>query len=352
MKRTFIIGVALAAVAAAASMASAGGSGSTTRTGTVGVEERLDRFVTDLESEATRVGDATFTERFATEFGVTVDVLTQQRTQFGTDWGDLFLAYSIAEASRTTVTLDEIFQMRESGSTWTQIARSLQVPPGRLMLSVRKRLESFDVEASPGRRAGSGGANRSGTRRAGTTTGVDRQIDARLETLDDATSRLGDQVTAERLAQEFGVTVDELNQQRTQFGAEWGELLLAHSILDRSKTTVTIDEIFAMRSSGESWTQIARSLRIPPGQLLRALRSETQALAQVEGTATTRTNGKGAMKTARGGGGATKTMKGGGAAAKTQVGAAARLSKTTTMHGQGALMRATARGATKVHGRK
>ena len=351
MKRTFIIGVALAA-AAAASLASAGGSASTTRTGTIGVEARLEGFVTDLESEATRVGDATFTERFATEFGVTVDVLTQQRTQFGTDWGDLFLAYSIAEASRTTVTLDEIFQMRESGSTWTQIARSLQVPPGRLMVSVRKRLETLDVEASLGRRSGSGEGNRSGTVRTGKTTGVDRQIDARLETLDDATSRLGDQLTAERLAEEFEVTVDVLNQQRTQFDAEWGELLLAYSIMDRSKTTVTIDEIFALRSSGDSWTEIARSLRIPPGQLLRTLRSETQALAEVDGTATTRTHGKGggsAMKTTRAGG-ATKTMKG-GSAAKTQVGAAARLSKTT-VHGQGALMRATARGATKVHGRK
>lgn len=347
MKRTFIIAAALAAATAAAGMASAWQDEGTTRTSTNtmrGVESRLEGVVSNLETEATRLGDATFTERFATQFGVTVDVLTQQRTQYGVEWGDLFLAYSIQSASKTTLTLDQIFQMRGSGSTWTQIARSVKVPVGKLMHSVQSRLDAFRTESTTGARTGGG----SGSGRTGAISGLDRQIDTRLASLDEETSRLGDQATAERLSQEFGVTVDVLNQQRTQFNADWSDLLVGYSILEQSRTAVTLEQIFSLRESGQTWTQIARSLRIPPGKLLRSIRTQTQTL-----TSSKTTRGGEAVKTARGGGtAAMKTTKGGGTATMRAGGAAAARVSTTTLHGQGSLMRAAARGSMTTHGRK
>jgi hypothetical protein len=366
----------MAAMAVTAGSAWAwGGTGTTSGTSTLGttntmrgIETRIEDASAQVGAEATRVGDATFTERFATEFGVTTGVLAQQQTQFQADWGDLFIAYSIQDASRTSVTLDQIFTMRASGEPWTQIAMSLRVPPGRLLHSVQTRLQTFDtaMAGTSARRSGSrsGGSNRM------TTTGINRQIDTQLRTLDDQMTRLDDTQIADRLAQDFGVTADVLTQQRTQFNADWGDIVLAYTIMDRSKTTVTIDEIFALRSSGESWTQVAREFRVSPGRLLGGIRAEARTLATADtetttsgrltgkaGTARVRLHTKGpattaSMKTARGSS-ATRTTTGSTVSACTKTtlstGTAARISSTRTsaLMGRGAMMRAAARAGHK-----
>lgn len=373
MKRVLIIGMALA-VAASAGSAWAWGTTATTTSTMRTLETQLEGTATSVGVEAARLGDLAFTERFANEFGVTTDRLTQQMTQYDADWSDLFLAYSIASAARTKVSIDQILTLRASGRTWIQIARTLRIPPGRLWMAVESRAETFTLVTTTTRtttedRSGSGttsdrsasnrtadrsgssrvqgsGSTRAASRGVAAVKGIDRQIDSRLQLLEDQSARLGDATIAERLARELDVTADVLNQQRTQYGADWGDLLMAYTIVDRSKTTVTVDEIFALRASGQSWTQIARSLRIPPGQLLRAIRAETRSLTDAT--------------LARGGsarGGSKATTKGIGATMRSTRGASAtalnKVSKTTNlMRGQGAVMRAAARGAMTTHGKK
>jgi len=365
MKR---IAFLVAALVGTAGIASAAGTTHTMR----GVETRLEGAATTLNTETTRLGGTTVTERFATKFDVTTDVLVQQQTQFDVELGDLFLAYSIADASRTTVTVDDIFAMRQEGATWTQIARSLRVPPGRLMRAVDVGITVLTSESGVARTSGRGRAGThggSGARSGGTgVTGVDRQIDLRLQTLDDQASRLGDAAISERLSQDFNVSVDVLNQQRTQFNADWGDLLAAYTLQSRASTTITIEEIFALRSSGTSWTQIARSLRVPPGQFLRGIRTETMTLArtsttttdETSTTTTTRTHGKGsaAMRgttaggtaCARTGSGSTRTTQ--MTAGKTMTSSLKTSTSATLLHGRGAMMRAAARGAMTTRGHK
>ncbi|MGE5178233.1 MAG: hypothetical protein ACM3PF_03975 [Bacteroidota bacterium] len=381
MKRIWILAALTLAAAPPSAWARSGGTTSSTTNTIRGVETRLETTVSTVNSDATRVGGATFTDRLATDLGVTADVLTQERTQFNVGFGDLLVAYSIQSASKTSVTIDQIMQMRASGQSWTAIARSLQIAPGRLMRSVTMQASSLSSTSSTGgsgtgttsrSTSGSGSTTRnatfSGSGRTGAITGVDRQIDTRIQSFDDATSRLGDPTMVEtRLAQDLGVTTDVLTQQETQYNATLGDLLVAYTIQSDARTSVTLDEIFTMRSSGETWTQIARAFRIPPGTLLRGIRTETQTLSSATSgsgstsgtttTTTTRTHGKGATAASqmhgKGGTAAVGTTLRGHGGATLSTGTTTRLSTTTTLlHGQGALMRANASGALRGGGHK
>ena len=104
----------------------------------------------------------------------------------------------------------------------------------------------------------------------------DTRLQGTVAAVNEDAVRMGDAAFAERVAGELGVSANTLVQQRTLFDASWGDLIVAYAIAGSSKSNVTVDQIFGMRSDGRTWTQIAGSLRVPRGRIFTAVRNRTE----------------------------------------------------------------------------
>jgi len=103
---------------------------------------------------------------------------------------------------------------------------------------------------------------------------VDKKLTKVSAGIDAQASAKGKAGAAGRVAPEFGMTGDALVAEADQFGAGLGEVIIAHTLLANSKTTVTMDQLFAMRKDGMGWGQIAQGLNLRLGEVVSAVMSE------------------------------------------------------------------------------
>jgi hypothetical protein len=96
---------------------------------------------------------------------------------------------------------------------------------------------------------------------------ISRQIDAEV-------NEKGDVVVAGRVAPEFGVTPEAMTAEQTQFDAGMGEIVIAHTLMANSKTSVTAEQLFQLHKEGLGWGQIAHGLNLRLGDLNTAMNSE------------------------------------------------------------------------------
>jgi hypothetical protein len=108
--------------------------------------------------------------------------------------------------------------------------------------------------------------------------------------IDTEANAKGKATAAGRVAPEFGMTGDALVAEADQFGAGLGEIIIAHTLLANSKTTVTMDQLFALRKDGMGWGQIAQGMDLRLGEVVSAVMSEGKV---AQGTA--KADGKTAM---------------------------------------------------------
>lgn len=353
-------------------------------------DEQLADAMARLNTTTEGRGDQQTFSFISSEFGVPTTTLLQEQTQFGQTSSEIFMAHTFAEVSRTT-TATQILTLREQGLNWNQISQQLGFRMPELREVFESAIARFKAQAgltTTGTTIGgtttggttTGGTTTSRTTTSGTTTttdgtntggtasgttttgstttstntsttstntsttrttstntsgttphaapGVDRKITTLATRLETSAETRGDQATVERLANQFDVSTDVLFQQRTEFDADWGDLFLAYTVMDRSRRDVTLDDIFTLRDEGLSWTQIARQYRIPPGRLLQAVRSGTSVLTS---TSNTTTNGGTTVRSGMG---------------KAHMAARGSATKSTTLH---ATMRSGG-GALKVRG--
>ena len=371
-------------------------------------DEQLADAMARLNTTTEGRGDQQTFSFISSEFGVPTTTLLQEQTQFGQTSSEIFMAHTFAEVSGTT-TATQILTLREQGLNWNQISQRLGFRMPELREVFELAVARFKAQAGLTTGTTTGGTTTGGTTTGGTTTsrtttsgtttttdgtdtggtasgttatgstttstttstnttrttstntsgttphaapGVDRKVTTMATRLETSAETRGDQATVERLANQLDVSTDVLFQQRTEFDADWGDLFLAYTVMDRSRRDVTLDDIFTLRDEGLSWTQIARQYGIPPGRLLQAVRSGTAALTS---TSNTTTNGGTTVRSGMGKahmaarGSATKsttlhaTMRSGGGALK------ARGSGSMRMGGTGATKLSVAR-ATKMGG--
>jgi len=239
-----------------------------------GTEGALERQVEFLNNQGSQSGDQAIAARLGAQFGVSTDVLLQERTTTGASWGDIFLALTIAANSRTNITTDQILQLRASGSTWTQIARSLNFSQARLSQAVRLETRTL------------------GTR------GGSMDLGTEVASLNNAASAIGDQRTAQQLAARFQVSSTSLLAEKAQFQVDWSDIFLAQTISARSRTGVMADQLLSLRTSGQSWISIAQSVGFSSGRLMTAARqSGRSGLFVTQGTTTTTTTTSGSTST-------------------------------------------------------
>ncbi len=101
---------------------------------------------------------------------------------------------------------------------------------------------------------------------------ISRQADAEV-------NAKGDVLVAGRIAPEFGITADAMTVEMSKFGAGLGDLMIAHTLMANSKTAVTAEQLFTLRSEGFGWGQIAHGLNLKLGEVTAAVKSECSVAA-------------------------------------------------------------------------
>ena len=125
---------------------------------------------------------------------------------------------------------------------------------------------------------------------AKTRAAVEKKLDQISGEVDANASAKGKEGAAGRIAPEFGMTGEALLAEETQFNTSLGQLVIAHTLLANAKTSVTLEQLFSMRHDGMGWGQIAHGLDLRLGDVVSAVRSESNV---AEGTA--KADGKAAM---------------------------------------------------------
>ncbi len=115
---------------------------------------------------------------------------------------------------------------------------------------------------------------------------VEKRLTKISSDIDADANAKGKAVAAGRVAPEFGMTGDALVAEADQFGAGLGEVIIAHTLLANSKTTVTMDQLFSLRKDGMGWGQIAHGMNLRLGEVVSAVMSEgkvAQGMGKADG---------------------------------------------------------------------
>jgi hypothetical protein len=101
-------------------------------------------------------------------------------------------------------------------------------------------------------------------------------IEAAVNDVEKNVATDGDQKIAERLAGEFGVSVEMLTAEKAALKVNWGQLMLARTLLANSSTELSTRQLFDLRNEGMSWAQISSGMGLKLGEVLNAAKAEAK----------------------------------------------------------------------------
>lgn len=113
---------------------------------------------------------------------------------------------------------------------------------------------------------------------------------------DAATAKKDKVEVAGRLAAEFGGIPELYLGEKERLKTGWGDLSIAHTILQSAKTSVTIDQLYDLRQEGLGWGQIAHGLDLNVGEFVKAANAKGRSTAPAGEAKTERAEAKGAVK--------------------------------------------------------
>lgn len=96
-------------------------------------DAKLKAAAAKTDQEASSGGDARVAARLAAEFGTTADALMAERQSLGCSWGELMIAHSLDANTSTEITVSQIFELRQEGTGWGQIAAGLGLKLGEVV---------------------------------------------------------------------------------------------------------------------------------------------------------------------------------------------------------------------------
>ena len=103
----------------------------------------------------------------------------------------------------------------------------------------------------------------------------------------DKTARNDAARVAERIALEFGVTIESLMAERKDLGAPWSDIVIAHTFQANTSSGMTARQLLKLHDDGMGWSQIAYGLGLDLGQVVNAVKTECRVA-----TGLTRPDGK------------------------------------------------------------
>ncbi len=160
-----------------------------------------------------------------------------------------------------------------SGGTALAQTGGATSPPASVPVSDKANAQATTATATADAKLAAIRARASATSDKDKTT-VEAKLDVTKSSVDKEAAAKGDNVVAERLAKDFGMTADALTAEKAQYNTGWGDLMIAHSLLANAKTAITLDQLFQMRTDGMGWGQIANGLGLRLGQVVSGVASE------------------------------------------------------------------------------
>ena len=308
------------------------------------LDQRLTETATTVNTLAATSGDQAVADMLSTALDVDANALLLQHQELGGTWGDLLVAHELSQVSRSGFTTERVFALRSESMSWSQILANLRISPAKLSGELGTDLATMGIAPTTtrtttsairtGRTFGgtvdegttsggttnggttSGGMTNGGTTSGGTTTdgtttggtngvtttggtsggttssrlstsglsgkavGIERSLTDNVSRLDaEATSR-GDAAVADRLATELGVSKSLLEEQRATFDADWGDLLVAYTVVQQSRGSFTVGDVLDLRNKGMTWFQIAKAMKVAPGRLMNTIRNSTSRVLE------------------------------------------------------------------------
>jgi len=101
------------------------------------IQKDLAEISKRIDADAETKGSAMVAGRIAPEFGMTVDAMAAEQSRFGTGLGQLTIAHTLMANSKAAVTMDQLFQLRDDGMGWGQIAYGLNLRMSEVTAAVK-----------------------------------------------------------------------------------------------------------------------------------------------------------------------------------------------------------------------
>jgi hypothetical protein len=105
---------------------------------------------------------------------------------------------------------------------------------------------------------------------------ADARLAAEAHQCDETASKQGGPAIEGRLAEEFGLTAQALAEERTSYGASWGDLMIAHTLALNLKSGESAAQLLTLQRDGMGWGQIAAGLGLRLGSCLGSVTAENR----------------------------------------------------------------------------
>jgi len=119
---------------------------------------------------------------------------------------------------------------------------------------------------------------------------IDKRIAITVERVNHEASDRGQATMTARLAAEFKLTAESLLDEKAEHSLSWGELVIAHTLLENSGAGLTIVDLAQLRREGFGWGAIAFGLRFHMEDFEDAIKAEgrvAMGLSKADGKAAT-----------------------------------------------------------------
>lgn len=103
---------------------------------------------------------------------------------------------------------------------------------------------------------------------------IDKRIAATVARVNRDVSTTGQARIATKLASQFGITIDNLLDVKSDRGFSWGELVVARTILSDSEHAINLDDLGSLREEGLTWGALAYALGFHLEDLEDAIRAQ------------------------------------------------------------------------------
>ena len=101
-------------------------------------------------------------------------------------------------------------------------------------------------------------------------------LNMRLAEVNSEVSARGEGEVSGRLAADFGLSAATLIEERSHFNTDWGNLMVARTILSNSSAQLTLEDLFEIHREGFEWAQIAHGLGLRTEGLVGAVKAEAR----------------------------------------------------------------------------
>ena len=112
-------------------------------------EKMLKESATEVDAATAKKDKVEVAGRLAAEYGGIPELYIGEKERLKTGWGDLSIAHSILQNAKTVVTIDQLYDLRQEGLGWGQIAHGLDLNVGEFVKTASAKNRSALIAGTP-----------------------------------------------------------------------------------------------------------------------------------------------------------------------------------------------------------